>query len=225
MSTYFEEVTRAIADEHGTVDKFIGDGIMAFWGAPAHQPDHVLRACTGALRAARRMERVNKAWRAEGRPSIRIRIGLNCADVLVGNVGSSHRLSYTVMGDGVNVAARLEGVNKMFGTTICISDSVFAAVGSEIAARPLRNVQVKGRKHEFMIYELIGIKNNDDPELALRADDARLCEMTWVASASFEKRDLAEAARLYREILASFPSDGVAKSMLAECSPSISPAD
>jgi adenylate cyclase len=225
MSTYFEEVTRAIADEHGTVDKFIGDGIMAFWGAPAHQPDHVLRACAGALRAARRMERVNEAWRAEGRPSIRIRIGLNCADVLVGNVGSSHRLSYTVMGDGVNVAARLEGVNKTFGTTICISDTVLDTVASEVVVRPLRRVQVKGRKQKFMIYELLGMARSGDPEIEVRPSERKLSEMTWLASASFEKGDLAEAARLYREILGSFPGDGVAKSMLAECSPSISPAD
>ena len=109
------------------------------------------------------MEKVNEAWRAEGRPSIRMRIGLNCANVLVGNVGSSERLSYTVMGDGVNVAARLEGMNKIFGTTICISDSVFEAVRSEIVARPLRKVQVKGRKHEFMVYELLGIAEQQRP--------------------------------------------------------------
>ena len=125
LSTYFEQVSRAISDEHGTIDKFIGDGVMAFWGAPAPRSDHVLRACAGALRAARRMEQVNRAWSAEGRQTFRMRIGLNCANVLVGNVGSSERLSYTVMGDGVNVAARLEGMNKTFGTTICISDSVF----------------------------------------------------------------------------------------------------
>ena len=125
LSTYFEQVSRAISDEHGTIDKFIGDGVMAFWGAPAPRSDHVLRACAGALRAARRMEQVNRAWSAEGRQTFRMRIGLNCANVLVGNVGSSQRLSYTVMGDGVNVAARLEGMNKIFGTTICISDSVF----------------------------------------------------------------------------------------------------
>ena len=78
------------------------------------------------------MERVNEGWRAEGKPPLRIRIGLNTADVLVGNVGSTERFSYTVMGDGVNVAARLEGMNKTFGTTICISDSVFETVASEI---------------------------------------------------------------------------------------------
>jgi class 3 adenylate cyclase/ABC-type nitrate/sulfonate/bicarbonate transport system substrate-binding protein len=223
LSTYFEEVSRAISEEHGTVDKFIGDGIMAFWGAPAPRSDHVLRACAGSLRAARRMEKVNRTWKAEGRPSIRMRIGLHCANVLVGNVGSSERLSYTVMGDGVNVAARLEGVNKTFGTTICISDSVFEAVGSEIVARPLRKVTVKGRKHEFMIYELLGIANSTDPELELRAEDARLSEMTWVASGCFERGDLAGAARHYREILQLFPSDPVATVMLRDLSQSLQP--
>jgi class 3 adenylate cyclase len=166
LSVYFETVSRAIAEEHGTVDKFIGDGVMAFWGAPTRRDDHVLRACCGALRAARRMQRLNADWRAQRRPPLQLRIGLHCAEVLVGNVGSSERLSYTAMGDGVNVAARLEGINKSFGTTICISDSVVEAVGSEIAVRPMKRVKVKGRKHEFMIYELLGIRGSDDPELA-----------------------------------------------------------
>jgi adenylate cyclase len=166
LSVYFETVSLAIAEEHGTVDKFIGDGVMAFWGAPARRDDHVLRACRGALRAARRMQQLNADWRVQGRPPLQLRIGLHCAEVLVGNVGSSERLSYTVMGDGVNVAARLEGINKNFGTTICISDSVVEAVRSDIVVRPITRVQVKGRRHEFMIYELLGIKTSDDPELA-----------------------------------------------------------
>src|SRR5437660_4885971 len=99
------------------------------------------------------MERVNDTWDAEGRPRIRIRIGLNCANVLVGNVGSAARLSYTALGDGVNVAARLEGINKVFGTTICISDSIYELVQAGILARPLKRVRVKGRKTGFMIYE------------------------------------------------------------------------
>jgi class 3 adenylate cyclase len=89
------------------------------------------------------MERVNDVWEAEGRPRIRIRIGLNCATVLVGNVGSSTRLSYTALGDGVNVAARLEGINKQFGTTIRISDGIYDQVQADILARPLKRVQVK----------------------------------------------------------------------------------
>lgn len=223
MSVYFQQVSGAISDEQGTVDKFIGDGIMAFWGAPVGLPDHVLRACAGALRAVRRMDRVNAAWRAEGKPQLRVRIGLNAADVLVGNVGSSERFSYTVMGDGVNVASRLEGVNKTFGTTICISDSVFHAVASEIVARPLRHVQVKGRKQDFIVYELLGIRKSDDPEIEVRPQDKKLSEMTWVASKSFEDGDFDDAARRYREIVAAFPNDPAAKAMLAECSSNMVP--
>jgi class 3 adenylate cyclase len=223
MSTYFEEVSRAISDEHGTVDKFIGDGIMAFWGAPASRSDHVLRACAGALRGWRRMESVNRTWQAEGRPSFRMRVGLHCANVLVGNVGSSARLSYTVMGDGVNVASRLEGINKTFGTTICISDSVFEAVESEIVVRPLRRVKVKGRKHEFMVYELLGMANSNDPELALRAEDGKLSDMTWLASGCLERGDFAGAARHYREILVLFPNDPVATAMLQGLSARLQP--
>jgi adenylate cyclase len=218
LSVYFETVSHAIAEEHGTVDKFIGDGIMAFWGAPAHRDDHVLRACRGALRAARRMRELNTEWTAQGRPPLNLRIGLHCAEVLVGNVGSSARLSYTVMGDGVNVAARLEGINKTFGTTICISDSVVEAVGAEILARPIRKVQVKGRKHKFMIYELLAIRSTDDPELAASDGQEQLAEKTQAASSYFERGDLDEAARRYQEILQAYPQDPLAKSLLSMCS-------
>jgi class 3 adenylate cyclase/ABC-type nitrate/sulfonate/bicarbonate transport system substrate-binding protein len=220
LSVYFEAVSQAIAEEHGTVDKFIGDGIMAFWGAPAHRPDHVLRACRGAVRAARRLRELNAEWGAQGRPRLHLRIGLHCADVLVGNVGSSERLSYTVMGDGVNVAARLEGINKNFGTTICISDSVLAVAGEDIVARPIKTVQVKGRKHEFMAYELLGIRNSGDPELAAPEGFEQLREMTKAASNYFEQRNFDEAARRYQEILLAFPGDPLARSMLSMCSAS-----
>jgi len=217
LSVYFEAVSHAIAEESGTVDKFIGDGIMAFWGAPVYRDDHVLRGCCGAMRASRRMEQLNADWSKQGRPSLHLRIGLHCAEVLVGNVGSSERLSYTVMGDGVNVAARLEGINKNFGTTICISDSVVEAVGPSIVARPIRKVQVKGRKREFMIYELLGIKASDDPELKASDNATRLCDLTWKASLCFERGEFDQAARRYEDILGAFPDDPVAKSLLAMC--------
>jgi class 3 adenylate cyclase/ABC-type nitrate/sulfonate/bicarbonate transport system substrate-binding protein len=217
ISTYLEQVSGAISEEGGTVDKFIGDGVMAFWNAPVQRPDHVLRACAGALRAARRMEGVNDTWETEGRPRIRIRIGLHCATVLVGNVGSSTRLSYTALGDGVNVAARLEGINKLFGTTICISDSIYDQVRTGILARPLKRVQVKGRKTEFMIYELLALQATDDPELSARDRDEQLSAMTYRASQNFEAGDFAAAERAYRDILKRFPEDSLAQFMLTEC--------
>jgi adenylate cyclase len=163
------------------------------------------------------MQAVNEQWRRDGKPTLRIRIGLNCAEVLVGNIGSSGRFSYTAIGDGVNVAARLEGTNKTFGTSICISDSVFNAASSGIVARPLRHVQVKGRKQQFMIYELIGMIGIADPELEARPADRTLAEMTWAASALFEAGDLEDAVRSYQDILRQFPNDGVASSMIAAC--------
>jgi hypothetical protein len=159
------------------------------------------------VRAARRMERVNDAWEAEGRPRIHLRIGLNCADVLVGNVGSSTRLNYTALGDGVNVAARLEGINKLFGTTICISDSIYDQAKADIVARPMKRVQVKGRKTEFMVYELLALRTNDDPEVGVRDRDEPLSAMTWQASQKFEAGDLPAAERAYRDILKEFPED------------------
>ena len=140
---------------------------------------------------------------------------------LVGNVGSSARLSYTALGDGVNVAARLEGINKQFGTTICISDSIYERVRGEILARPLKRVQVKGRKTEFMIYELLAFRASDDPELSVRDRDEQLCAMTWQASQQFEAGDFAAAQRAYRVILDNFPGDTVAKFMLKECEESL----
>jgi adenylate cyclase len=121
------------------------------------------------------------------------------------------------MGDGVNVAARLEGINKTFGTTICISDSMLEATGGDVVARPIKKVQVKGREHEFMIYELLGITNSDDPELAPPDRWEKLCEMTRMASSCFERGELHGAARRYEEILKAFPHDPLARSLLSTC--------
>jgi class 3 adenylate cyclase len=164
-SHYFETVTSAVAEEGGTIDKFIGDCVMALWGAPTVMEDHVFRACVAALRASRRMERLNASWAAEGRKEMRVRIGIHCDTVVVGNVGSRARLSYTVMGDGVNVASRIEGLNKQFGTSICISQNVYDRVSDRIVGRALGRVSVKGRKTEITVYELLGIAGSNDPEL------------------------------------------------------------
>jgi class 3 adenylate cyclase len=166
-SHYFETVTSAVAEESGTIDKFIGDCVMALWGAPTVIEDHVFRACVAALRASRRMEQLNARWAAEGRKEMRVRIGVHCDTVVVGNVGSRARLNYTVMGDGVNVASRIEGLNKQFGTSICISQNVYERVSDRIVARALGRVSVKGRKTEIMVYELLGIAGSNDPELVV----------------------------------------------------------
>jgi len=140
---------------------------MAFWGAPREVEDHVFRACVAAVRIDRRIKRLNAEWEAQGRRPMNVRLGVHCADVVVGNIGSAERLSYTVMGDGVNIAARLEGLNKEFGTSVCISDALYQGVRDRVVARPIQRIAVRGRSGEFMVYELQGIAGTDDPELAV----------------------------------------------------------
>ena len=213
-SLYFETITGAVAEEHGTIDKFIGDSVMAFWGAPTVVEDHVFCACRAALKASHRMKHRNQEWAIEGRRPMRVRFGVHCANVVVGNVGSSERLSYTVMGDGVNVASRLEGLNKEFGTAICVSDSVHEEVAERIVARPIQRLSVKGRSAAFLVYELLGIRDSDDPELRVADRDIERCRLTTTAMASFDAGRFVEARDQYQRLLDAFPDDGVALAML-----------
>jgi adenylate cyclase len=167
LSAIFSAMTGAVSEELGTVDKFIGDSVMAFWGAPTDIDDSPLRACKAALRITRRIDKLNERWRQEGNPTLRVRVGINYASVLVGNIGTSERLSYTAIGDGVNVASRLEGTNKQFTTAICVSDLVHDEVATRVISRSLGEVSVKGREGQFPVYEILGIRDSDDPELVV----------------------------------------------------------
>lgn len=216
VSHYFDVVTRATIVEKGTLDKFIGDGVMAFWGAPAQLEDHAYHACVAALRIQRGMDKLNADWVAQGKGSLRVRVGIHSDAVLVGNMGAPDRMSYTVMGDGVNLAARLEGTNKEFGTNICISHSVFREAGERLWIRRIGVVTVKGRRQDLQVYELMGLKDGD-PELIATPEIIRLCEMTNRAYASFEDGDFAQARERFIEITEEFPGDPLALTMLAKC--------
>lgn len=158
VSKYLQIATHNINLEMGTVDKFIGDGVMAFWGAPNTLEDHAYRACAAALKIQEQMDVINKEWENEGLPPLKVRIGIHSDVVLVGNIGSIERMSYTVMGDGVNVAARLEGINKELGTRICISKTVVREAGERLKLRALDEVTVKGRKSTVEVFELLGLE-------------------------------------------------------------------
>ena len=213
VSNYFDEVTKATIQEHGTLDKFIGDGVMAFWGAPAQLENHAYHACVAALRLQRGMDRLNAQWAEEGKPSLRVRVGIHSDAVLVGNMGSPDRMSYTVMGDGVNLAARLEGTNKEFGTRICISHAVFREAGERLWIRRIGVVTVKGRRQDLQVYELMALKDGD-PELIATPEIIRLCELTNRAYASYEDGDFAQARERFIAITQEFPGDPLALSML-----------
>jgi adenylate cyclase len=155
-SRYFAVLTEAFLAEGGTVDKFIGDAIMVFWNAPDPQPDHVARACRAALAAKAAGERLNAAFEAEGLTPFFTRFGIHVGEAVVGNVGSTERMNYTALGNTVNLAARLEGLNKQVGTAILASEDVVMRVRDQFTFRALDAVIAKGMTKETRIFELVG---------------------------------------------------------------------
>ncbi len=215
VSAYLALVTYAVKEEQGTVDKFIGDSVMAFWGAPLLNQNHAFHACATAVKSQRRMIALNKQLVAEGLPALTVRIGIHSDAVLVGNIGSTERMSYTVMGDGVNVAARLEGINKEFATAICISHATFKEAGEWLWTRPIDVITVKGRKGEIPIYELLAIRG-DDAETMATQQEKELCQLTHQAFNLFTKKQYQAAADLYERIIEEH-GDGLSSIMKNRC--------
>ena len=154
-SRHFAALTEAFHAEGGTVDKFIGDSVMVFWNAPHLQPDHVERACRGALSAKAASEALNTQFAAEGLPPFAVRVGIHFGDAVVGNVGSAERMNYTVLGNSVNLAARLEGLNKEYGTTILVSEAVRDRAENCFRFKSIASVIAKGMTTETRVYELV----------------------------------------------------------------------
>ena len=154
-SRYFAALTGVFLSEGGTVDKYIGDAVMVFWNAPKPQPDHVERACRAALSARTAAERLNCQFEAEGLPPFVTRFGIHVGEAVVGNVGSTERMDYTALGNTVNLASRLEGLNKEYGTTILVSENVHSRIQHSFRLRLVNSVIAKGMTKCTRIYELI----------------------------------------------------------------------
>ena len=154
LTGYFGLVTRVLQDHGATVDKFIGDAVMAFWNAPKEVADHAWQGARAALAVQKGLDGLTKDWKSKGLPPLATRVGLNTGTVLVGNVGHEDRLSYTVLGDPVNLASRLESLNKYYGTRILAGEETLKAVGSRLAWRPVDKVAVKGKTQGTLIGEL-----------------------------------------------------------------------
>jgi class 3 adenylate cyclase/CHASE2 domain-containing sensor protein len=158
LNIYLQEMTEQVFKYQGTLDKYVGDEIMAFWGAPIPFEDHALQACKSAIEQMKKLHELNARWEAEGKPSLNIGIGLNTGPMVVGNMGSSSRMDYTLMGDNVNLGARLEGTNKVYGTNIIISQNTYEHVKDQVVVRELDLIRVKGKEQPVVIYELVDIK-------------------------------------------------------------------
>jgi adenylate cyclase len=164
LNEYLSVMTDTIIEFKGTIDKYMGDAIMAFWGAPVELEDHAYYACVASLIQLDQLRELQSSWKSRNLPSIDIGIGLNTGPAVVGNMGSSHRMDYTCMGDTINLGARLEGSNKMYATRIIMSEYTYERVKERVYSRELDLVKVKGKTLPVRIYELIGLVNDSDVE-------------------------------------------------------------
>jgi adenylate cyclase len=206
IGRYLDAASQAVDRERGTIDKFIGDAVMAFWGAPHANPDHARDACRGAL-ALKRAVAETGIMDDKGQP-LKVRIGLNSGTVLVGNIGSERRLNYTVIGDAVNVASRLEGINKLYGTSILMGEETRRLVGNAIVAREVDRIAVFGRMQGIAIYEVISA-----------ADSASLpswAKLYQEGLALYRARLWPEATALFEQVLAE-RDDGPSRFMIERC--------
>ena len=196
LSEYLELASAAISTRNGTIDKFIGDAVMAFWGAPTPNDRHAVDACAAALEFRRRLGQRRAEPGGERGVPLRMRVGINTGRMLVGNIGSNERLSYTVIGDAVNVASRLEAVNKRYGTEILIGEDTRTAAGDAILVRRLDWVAVYGRTQGLAVYELLGM-----------ADHGALQTPEWVTAYeagldAYARRDWSGAIELFESAIA-----------------------
>ncbi len=168
LNEYLDHMTNIILENRGTVDKYIGDAIMAFWGAPIKDPEHIMLAVKTSVEMMEKMHELRRSWKTRGLPDIDIGIGINAGDVVVGNMGSHKRFDYTCLGDHVNLASRIEALNKMYGTHIIVSENVIKYVEKTYVCRELDLVTVKGKKEPVGIYEVVGRKADAKQKVFLK---------------------------------------------------------
>ena len=156
LNEYFTAMAAIIWECRGTIDKFIGDAILAVFGAPVAQPDHALRAVRAALRMQEALGELNRGWSERGSPVLAMGIALHTGTVVAGNVGSPQRMEYTVIGDPVNLTARIEELNKTYGTRVLLSETTYDLVGDHFAAELVSAAPVRGRSDPVRVYKLVG---------------------------------------------------------------------
>jgi len=212
LNQYLSDMTRIVFDHQGTLDKYIGDAVMAFWGAPFEEEKHAALACQTALDMMARIREMQKKWQSEGKPRLDIGIGLNTGVASVGNMGSSLRYGYTALGDSVNLSSRLESLNKDYGTHILVNETTYLAVKtSHFVFRELDLIRVKGKLQPVTIYELVGTAasvSGDSTARLQRFRDAR---------ALFQQRDWNDAQAAFQSILDQWPDDGPARAYWKRC--------
>jgi len=224
LNNYLTEMTAIVLEQGGIIDKYIGDGIMAEFGAPIPVPHHADQAVRTALHMQRRLEQLRPQWRQQGLPELRCRVGINTGSMVVGNIGSEQVFNYTVIGDPVNLAARLEGANKYYQTLVMISEFTHDCLTPKLfRTRLLDAIRVKGRLQPVKVYEVYGESTDDIP-----ADDLAYYHAYDEACAAYLERRFEVARAQFAAALALRPKDTAAREMLdrmAELDPEVLPDD
>jgi len=217
LNRYLSDMTRIVFRTRGTLDKYIGDAVMAFWGAPFEDPRHAVQACSAALEMMSHVRALQKQWVAAGKPALDIGIGLNSGVASVGNMGSELRYGYTALGDAVNLSSRLEGLNKEYGTHIIVNESTYAeAKDAGFLFRELDLIRVKGKLQPVTIHELIGNFTELQGDGSLAAVQARLQQFDE-ARRLYRQRRWAEALSAFQAILDRWNNDGPSILYLKRC--------
>ena len=211
LSEYLGELATTVIELKGTVDKYMGDGLLAFWGAPLSNPDHAYYACQAALRCQEKVAQLNQKWQATGDVTFPTRIGIHTGETLVGNMGSVERMNYTVLGDSVNLASRLEAINHIYGTEIIVSATTYHQVAHKFHFRPLDIVVVKGKKQGVLLYELMGEINHTT------AEKIELCRDFTEGFDAYLAQDWETALKIFQLLDKRYPDDSVTTIYLARC--------
>jgi len=212
LSEYFAQMTEQVFAFQGTLKEYVGDELMAIFGAPLDHPDHAERACAAALAMRERLGALRREWSEMGRPPVSARTGINSGRMLVGNIGSRYRFSYGALGDQVNLGSRLEGLNKMYGTEILVGENTAPMVERSFLLRELDMVRVVGRKRPVRVYELVGKADDSLPKE--RVKSLKLFAEGLVA---YRKQIWQEALALFNESLAIWPADAPSRVMAERC--------
>ncbi len=211
LNYYLSEMCEIIGKYEGTVDKFEGDAIIAFWGAPIPTDEHALLACKASLEMNRKMVKIRENLRKEGKPELYVRMGLNSGPMVVGNMGSRQRMDFTIMGDSVNIAARLEGANKFYGTYLMISEFTYEFVKDEVEVKELDLIRVIGKNEPVRVYELLAMKG----ELPGNLQKGR--DLFEEALGLYRKQKFQEAKNMFGKVFEFVPGDPPAKIYLKRC--------
>ncbi len=211
LNDYLTEMCDIIVRYEGTVDKFEGDAIIAFWGAPVDQKDHARRACFASIDMQVRLIELRKQWRSQGRDELFVRIGVNSGPAVVGNMGSKSRMDYTMMGDSVNLASRLEGANKFYSTYTMISEDTYRLVEGDVDCRQLDKVRVVGKKEAVIVYELLNRKGRTKGPLT----DA--VELYHKGLECYKQQQFSEAVNHFHSVLDLIPDDGPSTNYIDRC--------